>query len=324
MFDVIALGSAVIDVFLNTEAGLFGTHKNGSITVPFGSKVIIKEIRFNTGGGGTNTAVSFARMGLKTAFIGNLSGNKQADFILNELKLERVDTSMVIKRGFMSGYSAVLDARGHDRTILAYKGSNNDIKVKDIDFKKLKQTKWVYMTSMMGDAYKTSEKVAEFCGKNKIKLMFNPSSYLAKQGAVALKKLLKNCSILVYNKEEAAEMVGEGSISSLLEKTKKTGPEIVIITDGEKGSHTFDGKNYYFMKGSDKPVIETTGAGDSFGSGFLAAYIRTKGDIAESLKIAQVNAASVITHHGAKNNLLTWGEAIKKAKKIKVEVKSLK
>ena len=63
-------------------------------------------------------------------------------------------------------------------------------------------------------------------------------------------------------------------------------------------------------------VIEKTGAGDAFGSGFLTGYIKEK-SIERGLQIGIANAASCIQKLGAKNGLLQRGEAFKKIKVIK-------
>ena len=66
-------------------------------------------------------------------------------------------------------------------------------------------------------------------------------------------------------------------------------------------------------------VIETTGAGDAFASSFLSGIIR-KNDIVFAIKLGVTNAESVITHHGAKDKLLTLKEAMKIMRKRPVKV----
>ncbi len=313
MYDAITFGSSTIDVFLETGDKLFGKHKNGKISVPFGSKIIVENIQFHAGGGGTNSAIALSRMGLKTAYIGNVSSSEQADFILSRLKKDKVDTSLVVKKGAMCGYSAILDAKGHDRTILAHKGSNNMIRWHDINIPKIK-TRWIYMTSMMGESLKTAKKLAVYAKQKGIKLMFNPSSYLVNKGTGFIKEILSYTDVLVYNKEEAELLLGKRSMTELLEKSRRLGPNVVIITDGPKGAYASDGKEKYFIKANKVKVLETTGAGDSFGAGFLAGYIKSKGDVVKALCVAQANSESVITHYGAHNKLLNWKEANSKTR----------
>jgi ribokinase len=326
MFDIITVGSATIDCFVDTGNKLFRTlHKDhGDIVfVPFGSKITVNEVRFLTGGGGTNTAVSFARLGLKTAYIGKLGG-KQSEMIIDELKKEGISTSLIAK-GDDVGFSVILDAKGKDRTILTHKGSNNLLGYDEIDKSKLK-TKCFYMASMVGKSYDTMVKLAKFAGRNKIKVAFNPSSYIANQGYAWMKGMLDHTDILILNKEEACDLLGKKyGIEQILKKLKKIiKGDIVVVTDGKKGCYCYSGDVYYFMNSSGKAPLESTGAGDSFGSAFVAGVIMGK-DIKTCLQMGQVNAESVIMNPGAKNILLTYKQAMAMIRKgtPKIEIRRI-
>ena len=73
MYDVITVGSSTIDVFADVESEEIKIKtKDGEeelIAYPAGSKILIKELNFLTGGGGTNTAVAFSRLGLNVAYL---------------------------------------------------------------------------------------------------------------------------------------------------------------------------------------------------------------------------------------------------------------
>ena len=85
MFDIITIGSATIDVFVDTEIGSLRINHKKIIGYPSGTKILIHDFSRSTGGGGTNTAVGFARMGLKTGFIGKLGSDENGKAILMEL-----------------------------------------------------------------------------------------------------------------------------------------------------------------------------------------------------------------------------------------------
>ena len=319
MFDVITIGSATVDCFVDTGKKLFKTlHKeHGEIVfVPFGSKIVMDDLFFLTGGGGTNTAVSFARLGLKTAYLGRLGG-KQAEMVFDELKKEKINTSLVVK-GEDVGFSVILDAKGKDRTILTYKGSNNLLDYNDINKSKLK-TKWFYMASMMGKSYKTLVKLTKYAKRKGIKVAFNPSSYVAKKGYKELKPILDNTDVLILNKEEAGELLMKKyDIETSLKKLKAKVRQMVVITDGKDGCYCFADK-YYYIASSGKDPLETTGAGDSFGSSFIAGLVMGK-DVETSMRMGQANAESVIMNHGAKNILLSYPKLMNEMKREKAKV----
>jgi ribokinase len=324
MYDVITVGSAIVDAFAMTDyCEIVKSKGKDCIAYPTGAKILVKDLVLTIGGGGTNTAVSLSRLGHKVAFLGKMGNKGNSKRVIETLKKEKVDTSLIIKsKTGRTGYSIILDSKKRDRTILVFRGSNNDLRFNEIKHRKLK-TRWFYFSAMLGRSFRTSEKLAKYAKKHNIKIAFNISSYLASKGKDYLKGILKKVNVLVLNKEEASLIAGKGSIKNLLRKLQKLGPEIVAITDGKHGVYAMDKKFIYFGKAHKIKVVETTGAGDAFASAFLSGIIK-RNDIDFAIKLGMTNAESVIQHHGAKEKLLRHREALKKLKKNPVTVKKTK
>ena len=70
MYDIITIGSASIDVFVKAKNDVEKHKGHYDILYHLGEKELVDKINFSTGGDGTNTAVAFSRLGLKTGFIG--------------------------------------------------------------------------------------------------------------------------------------------------------------------------------------------------------------------------------------------------------------
>ncbi len=292
-FDVITFGSAVVDVFVNTDI----SEKKNFISYPIGAKILIKELRFDIGGGATNTAVAFSRFGLKTGCICGIGDDSDGEEILSLLKKEKITFLGKQKKTAKSGYSIILDSKEKNRTILTYKGVNDNLSLSEINLKKIK-TKWLYYSSLLGKSFETQKKLARILKKRGTKLAFNPSSYLIKR--VNLDSILKLCDILILNKEEAGMLTKN---KDLLVGLNKLGPKIVIITDKSNLISCYDGVKKYFLKPNNIKVVERTGAGDAFASGFVAGLIKGK-SIEYCLKLGLRESESVIRYFGAKNNLL--------------------
>ena len=296
-FDIVSFGSAVVDTFVHTDVA----EKRGFMNYKVGDKVLIKELKFDVGGAGTNTSVAFARLGLKSGCISELGNDDNGKRILNLLDKERVRYLGKVVEGELSGYSVILDSKGGDRTILTYKGANDEITTSDI--RKFK-TKWLYLSSLLGKSFETQEALAYRLKAKGAKIAFNPSSYQIKN--LNLTKLLKLVDVLILNKEEA-EMLVKKSFPK--EKDTLRGlygltNGIVVITDKNKLISCYDGKERYsLVPHKDIKVVERTGAGDAFASGFVAGQVVGL-SIDESLKLGLKESESVIQHFGAKNNLI--------------------
>ena len=170
MYDVITVGSATIDVFARTKFSelikiIDPKGEKDFLAYPSGSKILIDELAFTTGGGGTNTGVALSRLGHKVGFIGKLGTGTNSDFIHKNLKKEKIDLLCAHGKGH-AGYSVILDNLEHDRTILTYKGINDELGNEDVPYKKLK-TKWFYFSSMLEESFHTLERLAEFAQQKK-------------------------------------------------------------------------------------------------------------------------------------------------------------
>ncbi|MGV8140890.1 MAG: carbohydrate kinase family protein [Candidatus Woesearchaeota archaeon] len=320
-YDIITMGSATVDVFVHTDpeqSEVLNVHHHKDIAYPLGAKILIKEMHTFVGGGGTNSAVAFSRLGLKTAFLGKVGKDVNGKIILDCLSEEKVDFIGVY--GNVSGYSVVLDSVIDDRTILAYKGCNDELRPKDISLKSV-DTRWLYMSSMMKESFITQQKIVRYASRKGIYIAYNPSLYIVKKGLRSLRNILNKTYILIFNKEEAQTLLKDNTenIYNLLFKISRLGPKIVVITDGKNGAHCYDGRKHgdgtsgmvYSAKPGRVKILETTGAGDAFASGFLTGIILGK-DVGTSLKLGMLNSESVISHLGAKNVLLDH-KAIKMA-----------
>lgn len=298
-FEVISFGSAVIDTFVNTEIG----EKNHFFRYPAGSKILIKDLKFDVGGGGTNTAVAFSRLGLKTGCICDVGDDENGRYILDLLKKEKITFLGEIDKSGMTGYSVILDSKEGERTILTYKGVNDKITLNELNLNVL-ETKWLYYSSLLEKSFETQKKLAEFMHKKGTKIAFNPSSYIIKN--LDFLPILKICEILIVNKEEAELICRRFKKSrwNLLKSLNELGPKIVLITDKYNPAVCFDGKNKYSITPHKNiKVVERTGAGDAFASGFVAAQIAGL-SIKKSLELGLKESESVIQYFGAKNKLL--------------------
>lgn len=304
-YDVITVGSGVLDAFIETGID----EKNGMFCFPAGTKVQIKDLSFATGGGGINSGICLSKLGLKVGFLGKLGKGHNSQIILRELKKNKIDF-LGIQGNERTGYSAILESNNKNRVVLTYKGANDNLKQSEINLHKLK-TEWFYFTSMRGASFITQIKIAEFAHKKGIKVAFNPSSYQTKLGVKHIIPLIKNINVLTLNKEEARMLVKKGDIYKGL---KALGPKIIIVTDGSRGGCVYDGQFIYKYRPDKVKVADPTGAGDAFGSSFIAGLIKL-GNIEKAINVAMANAESLIQKKGAHNGLLSWKEIEENIKK---------
>lgn len=320
MYDIITVGSSVIDIFVKTHASARHILKHArehDVCLPIGAKVLVDDIHVFTGGGGTNTAVAFARLGFKTAWHGTVGTDDNAATILKELRNEHVTPLARPIRG-RTGLSVILTGLEHDRTILAYKGVND--KLADA---RIPRTRWLYCGSMLGMSWSTVLRIIHHARAQGTRIAFNPSTYLARQGLRKLWPVLNGLDVLVLNKEEARALLHKPTASTreLLRKLSLI-VRTPVITDGPNGASTTEGEFLYSLKPKPFRVVESTGAGDAFAAGFVAGQLLGY-NLLDCLKLGQAEAAGVLAAVGAKNVLLSRSAALKQAKRERVTVQPL-
>jgi len=306
MLDIITIGSATIDTFITTDVKTLKikTKKDNQeyIALPYGSKILINKLQHHTGGGGTNTAVTFAKAGLKTGFLGSIGKDHDGREIQSELRKKNIKFLGTIHG--TTGHSTILDV-DQDRTILTYKGCNDKI---PLEFKKAKKlrAKWFYIASVTEKMFSLTKEIIKFPKNNKTKICFNPSSYIARKGLKYIHTILKNTYCLILNDEEAELLTGHNEIKENLKTLSKNiiFDGIVVITAGKKNAYAYDSRKIYSLKPKeDIKIKETTGAGDAFASGFVLGLIK-KQSIPICMKMGMINSEHTIQHLGAKEGLL--------------------
>lgn len=331
MAKVITIGSATMDVFVECDkaniVSVCSPEKSSDfMSYPYGAKIDISNFSSNIGGGGINTACNFGNLGFETSAIFKIGNDVYADGILEFLKEQKVNLSHIIQRDDTStGFSIILVSFQGDRTVLAHRGANAQIKESEIDFDAIKEADFIYIAPLNGESNKVLEPIVEYAHKHSIKICFNAGTTSIKRGFEHLKKILESAHVVVMNKEEASLSTGiqvrpdtktekfsheliHQDIKHMLKKLKVMDYQIIVITDGNKGAYAYDGNKFYFCETFPSEVISTLGAGDAFASTFCAAFSRVGSDIGKSLMYASVNSASVVSKFGATEGLLTFEE----------------
>ena len=338
MFDVISFGTATLDVFLRSpEMQVTGQNGEKDISVRYGAKLEVNEIFFESGGGGTNTAVTFARQGLEAASVVQIGDDFAGEKVLHDLRKEGVDISLTdVQKSSYTDYSTVLWAGDGGRTILVYRGKTK-LEVESVPWDKI-NSKWVYISSLEGNLEIVNKLQSDKAIKQQRKIAWNPGERELKQKEDVL-KLLPGITVLNLNKEEMIMLLGGegekwpaspktasrgGEVGTLLEKARELPCDYVVITDDRRGAYLWDKKSSTWWHSGifeDSPRYETTGAGDAFGSGLVSGIIKGE-SLGDCLYLATANASSDVSVVGAKKGLLKT-EDLKSWPKEKLKIEKI-
>lgn len=316
--DIVSVGDSILDTFLalNTTNELCHYEKeHNELCLQSGAKIMVDSAAFLLGGNAGNVAVGSSRLGLQSALVAELGDDEFAAKMMKGLQEEKIELSHVIQTpGTPSTFSVILNVANERTLFVRHVKRQHNLSLDGLS------ASWVYLTSMGTEWHDMYQKVLAFVKATGAHLAFNPGSPQIREGGESFVNVLAATDILFVNREEAEVVLykkekpdGEKETEeNMLFRIQRAGPKIVVMTDGPKGAYAMDGEAHlFFGKIASGDVVEKTGAGDSFASGFLAAHILGK-SIPEALNWGSVNSASVIGKVGAQPGLLTREEIEKR------------
>ena len=259
-------------------------------------EVFVPKLKLSPGGSAANTAVLCSRLGAETGFIGKVGKDAFGEALIEDFKKEKVNTDGVSKSKIPTGSVYVAVRTDGARIMFAHSGAANDLSEADIDLEYLNSFDHLHMADL------ENLKVLEYAAKQ-----FRGTKSLSAGALIAEKahnalELIRNVNILICSEEEAEKLSGTEGIENCAKTLYKLGPRIVVITRGDRSTIAFDGQKIYEADVFKVPVVDTTGAGDSFCAGFLVNYLETN-DIHDSMLFGNAVASSVIQHKGARTGV---------------------
>lgn len=319
-FDVLCVGNALIDAFLgihNANIRCVSNQKFQELCVPLGEKILVDSCLFDLGGGACNISVGVSRLGHKVAIFSEIGNDDFANRIINGLKEESVNTKHLTKTSGNSSFSMILQFNS-ERTIF----TNQKTREHDFRFEEV-SSRYVFLCGIGHEWKHAYGRVTAFVKKTGAKLAFNPGPIQLEEGKESIREVLEATDILFLNREEAQQLLIHeiDNIKELLSHLQKLGPKTVVVTDAEKGSYVLDRGGKVWQIGKfPVEVVEKTGAGNAYASGFLSAILLGL-NISEAMRFGAINASSVIEYVGSQPGLL-HSEEIKKRLKENPEFRA--
>ncbi len=311
-YDVITVGTATLDSFYPLPSDSF--------VCEAGAKMEVGAPMIASGGGAVNAAATFARQGLSVAALFRTGRDRAGDDIASDMEKEGVESWRAEAADEATGQSAILLSPSGERTILTHRGASESLPMAAIPFGRLK-ARWLYIAPSHIDP-KVIGKIVEHAYAQGIAVALNPSAFYLSNGGAHLMQLLPRVKMLMVNREEAAELAGmerddERGIFKALDEMVDG---IAVMTDGPRGAWVSDGARLYEAGiFPNQKILDRTGAGDAFGSGFVTGMI-AKEDIPYAIRLASANAAANVEAVGAHAGVLARGAFEKSARWKKFDI----
>lgn len=329
MFDVITFGSVALDVFMDLppkfvkKSAHFTPAKD--LVFDLGSKIDVPETRFAFGGGAVNTARTFAAQNFSVACCGMVGDDILGREAIAHLKDLGIKTGLIAKTAKKStNSSVVLNSPGMDRVILVYRGASELLSAENIDWQNL-NARFFYLAPLSGKLCRLTERITTHAKKQGAMVAANLGNSQLAMGRACVKSLLARIDVLILNKEEAAMMTGVdyADEAGIFKKTAQMHPGINVITKGKDGAAIIADSKIYEAKLKKFKVVDVTGAGDAFGSGFMSGMLMSGNDIEYSMKLALINAKHCLSSRGGEGLLTKHDRGLVEKENINIKVRNI-
>ncbi len=309
--DVVAVGSAIVDVLAHSDDAFIASHglvKGTMVLVDHDQSAALYDAMPAgievSGGSAANTAAGIASLAGRVAFIGKVRDDALGEIFIHDLRSTGVVyTTPPGTSGPPTARCLVLITPDAERTMGTYLGTAGEMSAADVDPAVVASARITYVEGYLvgllsaEGALEAAVEAAHAAGR-KVALTLSDPAWVALQHD-AFKALLPEIDILLGNELEALELTGETGIEAALRALTKS-CSVVALTRGPSGAIASDGNEAISVPAEAvATVVDTTGAGDLFASGFLLGLARER-PLEECLRLGALAAAEVISHIGAR------------------------
>ena len=311
---ILGIGNAIVDVFVKVDDDflLKNNLTKGSMKLlekqEFESlKSTINIEKIEAGGSVANTMAGIAYLKGDASFIGKIKSDEFGK--IYKKSLEKINVSFLYsekEENLSTGASLIFITPDSERTMCTYLGISSQLSKEDINEDYIKDYEIIFLEGYLWDKGMSEEMfkhIINLAKKNNVKIAMSLSDiFCVTRHREDFFKLLKNdLNILIGNENEINELMQKNNLMDSINQLKKIN-KLIIVTRSENGSVAIL-NNEIINCDSIKveKVLDLTGAGDLFASGFLKEYL-DQSDIKKCLQMGSKLAAQIIQKIGARLN----------------------
>jgi sugar/nucleoside kinase (ribokinase family) len=245
---------------------------------PWGTTTFVDTIEYHVGGNGANTASALGRLGVPARLLGAVGGDAAGEFLLERIAKAGVDCSRVRHiAGSPTATSVALVGAAGQRRFLHRPGASASAFLSPIEFdartiagcRHYHQASFFVLPGFRAHAAECLRRARAAGLSTSFDANWDPSGRWMADLAPSLPYL----DYVFVNEDEALMLTGESGPDAAAHILRSGGAKVVVIKRGGAGCSVFDPDGSTHCPAFDVPVVDTTGAGDCFVAGFLAALL---------------------------------------------------
>jgi sugar/nucleoside kinase (ribokinase family) len=312
-YDVIGIGNAIVDVLAKMDDSFLAEHQlvKGAMTLidaPTAAHLYnaMGPAIECSGGSAANTMAGIASLGGRAAFIGKVCADQLGSVFNHDIRAAGVHfATPPIKGHPPTARCLIMVTPDGQRTMQTFLGACIELGPDDVTMEEIQAARVTYLEGYLWDrpeakeAFRKAMKICHASGR-RVALTLSDPFCVDRHRAEFLELVEKEVDILFANEAEITSLYQVQSFDEALAQVRRKKNRIAALTRSEKGAVIVGGENDYTVAAERIPkLIDTTGAGDLFASGFL--YGLTHGhNLPSAGRVAAICAAEIISHIGAR------------------------
>jgi len=306
---ILGIGNAIVDVICKVNDSFIKQNNltkstmklffdEGEFKKLFSSLKIEKIV---SGGSVANSIVGISQLGNQVGFIGKISDDEFGKNYEEGLTKENVEYFYAKKKeNLPTGICLILVTPDSERTMCTFLGIAGKINEKDINTDAIKKSEIIFLEGYLwdeGEPKKAFDKAMD--NANKVAMSLSDLFCVDRHKPQFLNLVKNKLDITFANEQEICSLIEAKNIKEVIKFSKQLN-KLIIITRGDKGSVAINGNEV--VESNAQPnldIVDLTGAGDLFASGFLHGYIN-KLSIKECLEKGTEMSSKVIQQIGAR------------------------
>jgi len=268
--DVFCVGNAVADVLARPVDHL----------APSGTSQPLDDVMLGPGGNSINTAIALARLGIAVRVATAVGDDRFGQFLRDRVRAEGIDDSGIatLPAGKTSTSIVLIESSG-ERRFLHLRGVSAFLSEAHVDWRPLGESRVVHFASVFAlpafdeAALAPALKRARESGcATSINICWDVRG----RWLTLLQPALEYTDFIFPNREEGRQLTGESEPAAIAARLRGWGVKTVIVKLGAAGCYVAHPQGEFASPGFAVQPVDTTGAGDCFAAGFLAAICRSQ------------------------------------------------
>ena len=270
-------------------------------------------IELSLGGCAANTAFNLARLDVSTGIAACIGQDLFGTFIRQTLEATGVDTTGLVHAPDASSASAaVINVRGEDRRFIAHAGANRLLSPALIPEGLMESAAVLYIGGfLMLDGLEGPDMLKRLAQARSAgtRIVLDVVQVADANAMARLTTILPYVDVFLPNNDEAAELTGCSQPWEQADAFRAAGAHTVVITSGQRGAHLVSDNTRLHIGVHSTTVVGSTGAGDAFDAGFIAALLDDQ-DLTTCLRWGSALGASCVRSSSATGSVFSREEAL--------------